>query len=259
MNNGHKEIGTADLFGVFARSLLIQASWSFERMQSLGFAYAIEPVLNKLYPDRAEYESRLKLHLDYFNTQPYLASFILGAVVRMEQDRAAGKKSGTDAQGIKASLMAPLGALGDSFFWGSLKPFAVVIAVALVMAGSWWAPLLFLLIYNIGHVVLRAGALVRGFNSSGDAVELMATYRFTSRARQFKVISLAVLGGILGAMPVWRSEFRPAFPVPGTFIAVSGLALTLVLVAILRSGGSPVKLMLGLAAGCLVLAYAGAI
>lgn len=96
-------------------------------MQSLGFAYAIEPVLKKLYPDRTEYEARLRLHLDYFNTQPYLASFILGAVVRMEQDRAAGKETGTDVQDLKTSLMAPLGALGDSFFWGSLKPFAVVI------------------------------------------------------------------------------------------------------------------------------------
>ena len=127
MNHDRKEIGTADLFGVFARSFLIQASWSFERMQSLGFAYAIEPVLKKLYPDRTEYEARLRLHLDYFNTQPYLASFILGAVVRMEQDRAAGKETGTDVQDLKTSLMAPLGALGDSFFWGSLKPFAVVI------------------------------------------------------------------------------------------------------------------------------------
>jgi PTS system mannose-specific IID component len=259
MNSGHNKIGAADLFGVFARSFLIQASWSFEQMQSLGFAYAIEPVLRKLYPDQAEYESRLKLHLDYFNTQPYLASFILGAVVRMERDRAAGIKQGTDVQDLKASLMAPLGALGDSFFWGSLKPFAVVIAVALVMAGSWWAPLLFLAIYNIGHIVLRAGALVRGFRSGGDVVDLMASYRFTSRARRFKVISLTVLGGIIGAMPLWRPEFRPVFAVPGMLMAVSGLALALVLVAILRSGSSPVKLMLGLAAGCLALAYAGVI
>jgi len=259
MDNRHNGIGPADLFRVFMRSLLIQASWSFERMQSLGFAYAVEPVLKKLYPDRAEYESRLKLHLDYFNTQPYLASFILGAVVRMEQDRAAGRKLESDVHDLKASLMSPLGALGDSFFWGSLKPFAVVTAVALVVAGSWWAPILFLAVYNIGHIALRAGSLMRGFKSGGDIIDLMASYRFTSRARQLKMISLSVIGGILGAMPIWRSEFRPVFPVSGSLMAVSGLALTLVLVAILRRGGSPIKLMLGLAAGCLVLTYAGVI
>jgi hypothetical protein len=42
-------------------------------------------------------------------------------------------------------------------------------------------------------------------------------------------------------------------------MALSGLALTVVLIAIARNGGSPIKLMLGLAACCLVLAYAGVI
>lgn len=257
MHSDHKEIGTADLLGVLRRSFLIQASWSFERMQSLGFAYALEPVLRKLYPDPIEYESRLKLHLDYFNTQPYLAAFILGAVVRLEQDRANGLNAATDIQGFKASLMAPLGALGDSFFWGSLKPLAVVVAAALIITGSWWAPLLFLAIYNSVHIGLRAGVLFRGYRSGGDAVDLMSRYRFTYGARVFKVISLTVLGGMLGMMPLWRPEFRPAVALPGMLIAVSGLTITLILVAVLRRGSSPVKLMLGLAAVCLAMAYAG--
>jgi membrane protein implicated in regulation of membrane protease activity len=37
------------------------------------------------------------------------------------------------------------------------------------------------------------------------------------------------------------------------------LVVTLVLVAILRLGGSPIKLMLGLAALCIALAFAGVI
>jgi hypothetical protein len=36
-------------------------------------------------------------------------------------------------------------------------------------------------------------------------------------------------------------------------------AITMALVAIFRRGGSPIKLMLGLAALCLALAYAGVI
>ncbi len=259
MHSGHEEIGTADLLGVLGRSLLIQASWSFERMQSVGFAYALSPVLRKLYPDRTEYESRLKLHLDYFNTQPYLAAFILGAVVRLEQDRATGLNTTADIRGFKASLMAPLGALGDSFFWGSLKPLAAVLAAALIITGSWWAPLLFLAIYNSVHIGLRVGVLFRGYRSGGDAVDLMSRYRFTYGARVFKVISLTVLGGILGVMPLWRQEFRPAVSMPGMLMAASGLTITLVLVAILRRGSSPVKLMLGLAAVCLAMAYAGVI
>lgn len=228
-------------------------------MQSLGFAFAIGPALKKLYPDRAAYEARLRLHMDYFNTQPYLASFILGAAVRMEEERATGRNEGGDVSGLKAALMAPLGALGDSFFWGALKPLAAVVAVALLMTGYWWAPLLFLTVYNVWHVGLRAGLLFRGYRSGGDAVALMAWYGFMKWAKRFKVITLSVLGGIIGMVPDWRPEFRPIVKMPFFPTTLLWLIFTLALVAVLRRGGSPLKLMFGLAALCLALAYAGVI
>src|SRR5512144_3368608 len=110
MNDNRKVIGIFDLFAVFWRALLIQASWSFDRMQTLGFAYAIEPALRKLYSYQNEYGERLKVHLEYFNTQPYFASFIIGAAVRLEEDRATGRNTAPDIAGLKAALMAPLGA-----------------------------------------------------------------------------------------------------------------------------------------------------
>jgi mannose/fructose/N-acetylgalactosamine-specific phosphotransferase system component IID len=246
-------------FSVFWRALLLQASWSFDRMQTLGFAYAVEPILKKFYPDRKEYEERLKEHLEYFNTQPYFAMFILGAVMRKEEERAAGKSRERDVFSVKTALMAPLGALGDSFFWGALKPFAAIIAVAVLMTGSWWAPLLYLLLFNIWHVSLRIGLLMWGYRSGGDAVSLLNIYNFTKMARLFKIISLTVLGGILGMMPLWRPELKLEYPIPGVVMALSGIACTFGLVALLRRGGSPIKLMFGLAGICLALAYAGVI
>jgi mannose/fructose/N-acetylgalactosamine-specific phosphotransferase system component IID len=259
VNGEDKEMGRSDLRRVFWRSFLIQTSWSFDRMQSLGFAYAIQPVLKKLYPNRAEYESRLKFHMEYFNTQPYLASFILGAVARLEQERASSQDRSADVSGIKTALMAPLGALGDSFFWGALKPLAAVVATALLLANAWWAPFVFLVLYNIVHIGLRAAVLVNGYKSAGDAVALKARYNFTKMAKLFKGVSLFVLGGILGSLPAWRPEFRLAVPLPGIVTAGIGFSLTLILVAVLRRGGSPVKLMLGLAALCLALAFGGVI
>jgi PTS system mannose-specific IID component len=257
VNGKERTVTTLDLVRLFLRSFLIQASWSFDRMQSLGFAYAIQPVLRRLYPDPEEYRSRLELHLEYFNTQPYLAAFILGAAARMEQERAAGRERDADVSALKSALMAPLGALGDSFFWGALTPLAAVVAVALLLTGSWWAPVLFLVLYNTGHVGLRAGVLVWGFRSSGDAVALMDRYRFTKMAKLFKAVSLAVSGGIIGMAAIWRPEFKLPLFARGPLTTAAGLLITLVLVAVLKKGGSPVKLMLGLAAICLALAYAG--
>lgn len=229
-------------------------------MQSLGFAYAIEPALKRLYPDREQYRSRLIAHMEYFNTQPYFASFILGAAVRLEEERATGRNPIADVTAMKNNLMAPLGALGDSFFWGALKPLAALIGVALLLAGVWWGPLLFLVLYNSWHLRLRAGMLVWGYQSAGDVVLLMSRYSFTRMARLFKAMSLAVLGGTLGMLSIWKSEFKPvAVPVPDTVTAVIGLFIALVLVAALRKAGSPVKIMLGTASACVALAYAGVV
>ncbi len=227
-------------------------------MQTIGFAYALDPVLRKIYSDPSEYEARLRVHTDYFNTQPYFASFILGAVVRMEQDRAFGRYAAVDPAGLKKTLMAPLGALGDSFFWGALKPLAASIAVACMFAGFWWAPLLFLVIFNVWHLGLRLAMLFWGYTTEGDAVALLARYGFTKMARRFKIVSLAVLGGILGLMPQWRTEFRPASS-SSAVVLLAGFAVTILLVAFMRRGGSPVKMMLGLAAICVALAWAGVI
>jgi mannose PTS system EIID component len=257
VNDGRKIIGTRDLLAVFRRALLIQAAWSLDKMQALGFAYAIEPALEKLYPDRAEYEERLKAHLEYFNTQPYLASFILGAAVRLEEDRATGRNTDPDVSGLKAALMAPLGALGDSLFWGALKPFASAAAVATLLTGAWWAPFLFLAVYNLVHVGLRMDMLFRGYASGGDAVALMKTYPYMRMALRFKLMALCISGGILGMMPSWMPEFRPSFQAPGLAVSLSAAAVAAASIAIMRRSVSPVKLMLALAALCAVLAYAG--
>jgi len=259
VKSGNKEIGTRNLFTLFLRALLIQASWSFDRMQSLGFAYAIEPFLRRLYPDTKEYESRLKLHLEYFNTQPYLAAFILGAALRLEYERTSGHKYDSDVAELKTALMAPLGALGDSFFWGALKPVAAAVAIAFLVTGLWWAPVLFLVLYNIWHIGLRIAFVFWGYISRGDAVELMRRCRFTRLAKLFKIATLTVLGGILGLLPAWRPELKPDVNIPGIAIALLSLAITLILLMALRKGSSPVKLMLGLAVSCLALAYAGVI
>lgn len=257
MNGRPGEISRLDLVRVFLRSFLIQASWSFDRMQSLGFAFAIEPALRKLYPDREEYRSRLNVHMEYFNTQPYLASFILGAAVRIEEERASGRNTGADVSALKNALMAPLGAMGDSFFWGALKPLAALISVALLFAGVWWGPLVFVAVYNFWHLRLRAEVLLWGYRNAGDVVMLISRYSFTRMARFFKAMALAVLGGTLGMISTWKEEFKPALSLPNVVTAVVALLTTLVLLAALRKGGSPVKIVLGLAALCVALAFAG--
>lgn len=257
MGHDGRIVRTADLMGVVWRSFFIQASWSYDRMQSLGFAFALIPVLRRLYPDKKEYADRLAAHMEYFNTQPYLASFILGAAARLEEDRVLGRDLSMDPSEIKKSLMAPLGALGDSFFWGAFKPFAAAVSVAALFAGLWWAPFLFLILYNAVHVAVRISLVFVGYKSRGDAAELMTKYNFTRFARIFKISSLAVIGCMVGAVSAWNRQFLLPAPFSGFVLASAGAAFVIGLTALLRAGWSPVKLMFGLAALSMLLAWGG--
>lgn len=256
MSGDYRVIGTKDLLKVFLRSLLIQASWSFEMMQSLGFAYSMIPALRKIYPDKKAFEERLLAHASYFNTQPYLSAFILGASVRLEEERAAGRRSDEDISGMKEALMAPLGALGDSLFWAALKPFAAALAVIFILTGSWWAPVLYLIVFNIVHLTIRLGLLLHGYRSGGDFAEFVTRYNLTETARMFKAISLALLGGVVGMMNLWMPELRPG-GMPSVALVLGSMAVVFVVIALMRKGASPIMLMIALAAICIAAAFFG--
>ena len=46
-------LGSATLASIALRANLLQATWNFERQQGIGWAYALQPALEKLYPDAA--------------------------------------------------------------------------------------------------------------------------------------------------------------------------------------------------------------
>ena len=98
---------------VFFNSFFIQSSWSFEKMQSLGFAAAISPAIGEVYRDSPEGKrAALKRHLAFYNAHPYMASPVLGAAIRLEE---AVKEGGAppDAPAALKMVMGPYGAIGD--------------------------------------------------------------------------------------------------------------------------------------------------
>jgi PTS system mannose-specific IID component len=58
----------SDLTKVWWRSQFLQASWNYERMQNIGWCYAMIPVMQKLYSSKEEQTAFLKRHLEFFNT-----------------------------------------------------------------------------------------------------------------------------------------------------------------------------------------------
>lgn len=146
---------------MFLRSFAIQGSWNYRTLQGSGFAFALMPMLRWLHhDDAARLQDAVARHTALFNAHPYLAGVALGAVARMELD-------GEDPaliERLKKVLHGSLGALGDRIIWAGWRPACVLLGlVVLLVTGSAMAAMLvFLIVYNAGHLALRWWALQIG-------------------------------------------------------------------------------------------------
>jgi PTS system mannose-specific IID component len=210
---------------VFWRCLFLQAAWNRRGMQNLGFAYAIEPALDRLYGDRARREEALARHLGFFNCHPYMAAAILGGAIHHEEEVAAGREPGAAPLSYKATLQGPLAAVGDGFFWTALRPFfGAVAAVGLLLQG-WQSVAVAILFYNLVHVVLRAWLFRAGYLRGDDVVALISKLALPRAAERLRAAGVA-LCGVAAALVALRAGV-PAGPQAhlaiGVVVAAAGV------------------------------------
>jgi mannose PTS system EIID component len=208
---------------VFLRSLLLQASWNPKGMQNLGLVYALYPALEVLYPDPEKRREAVQRHLTFFNTHPYVAAAIVGGVLYHEERIAAGEEDPRRVTEFKGALMGPLAALGDGFFWLSLRPAAGALCAALVPWLGAWAAVLFLVLYNVVHFTLRGRLFRMGLQLGDRLVEAVAKARLPTRGARLRAVAAASAGAaaalVGGSSPVvvWPWGRSVTFWWPGRF------------------------------------------
>lgn len=145
------------------RLFAVQGVWTYEKMLGNGIAFAMEPALRRL-PGGAHgerYHAAMVRHRGYFNAHPYLAAVAVGALARAELE-------GLPAAQIdrfRTAAPGPLGSVGDRLVWAGWLPFCS--SLALLAFGLGVSPagvvLLFLGVYNLGHIALRVWGLHVGW------------------------------------------------------------------------------------------------
>lgn len=129
--NTEKKLTQGDLIGMFLRHHLLQNSWCFERMQALGYYYAIMPVVEKFY-SKEEAIERGKMHLEFYNTNPTTSALILGVDAALEEQ----KEPIDVVRSMKNGLIGPLAGVGDSLFGYAARSIIVSIGASLALAGN---------------------------------------------------------------------------------------------------------------------------
>ncbi len=138
------------------RSMFLQASFNYERMQAGGWLYSILPGLKKIHKNKQDLSTSMKHNLEFFNCHPFLITFVMGIILSLEQKKA-------DIQTIRSlrvAAMGPLGGIGDAIF--------MVLGFVLVAYGK--LPLLAIAMVGIAAAVYDFHVSMKTKNNKGGGM-----------------------------------------------------------------------------------------
>ncbi|MDP9177530.1 MAG: PTS system mannose/fructose/sorbose family transporter subunit IID [Gemmatimonadota bacterium] len=180
---------------IYLRLFAVQGAWNYETLLGNGIAFCMEPALRLLPGGRGgeAYTNALSRHARYFNAHPYFAGVAVGALARAELD---GVAPGM-IERFRIALGGPLGSVGDRLVWASWLPLCSLIA--LIAFGLDARPPLvvaiFLLLYNLGHLSLRAWGLRVGFERGLRVADALG-HPLLRRAPQYVGAAASFLAGV---------------------------------------------------------------
>ncbi len=185
---------------VFLRSLVLQASWNPQRMQNLGLLSCLLPLRSSL-PRRDSNADRVfcRRYYEFFNTNPYLANFIIGGLIRLEQEMADGHP--LDARTpltYRDSLGRVFASLGDQLFWLGLRP-AMIMGLCLLgllgyTGGILWAVGAFAFL----QLGLRWWALGKGYRLGTEILGLLRHPFWHAAIRWIRRLAMLITGLVGG-------------------------------------------------------------
>lgn len=245
----------------FGRLLLLQSCWSYEGMQGLGLAYAMEPWLRRLYGGEGRRE--LLRYDCCFNTHPFLAPLEVGMLYGLEEEAARASAAQREQAlkrlaALKTAASCALAGVGDAFFWGALRPASAALALLCGLAAwrlnvpgaVWIMVLVYLAAYDVPALWVRWNGLRWGYQWRADIAHKVKSLRGQRWIRACRAAA-AVLGLALLALTF--------FAAPTRWVRGLGLGATAVylLAARLFPGLTPARVYAAVCAAGIAAAAAG--
>jgi mannose PTS system EIID component len=230
---------------MFLRSFAIQGAFNYRTLVGMGFAFALLPVLRRVYAGRPDaLAEALRRHSGLFNSHPYLAGIALGGVARMEAE---GERPEVIDR-FKVALRGSLGALGDRLVWAGWRPICVSLALLLFLSGApWWSAVAgFLILYNAGHLALRWWAFRLGTEHGLRVGERLRGSRLVLAQDRLPIVGSFLLGALLPITVLAAADaVQPGLVGGGAAIAAAAIGIRL---------GPAVRMPIGVLLGCVLVA-----
>jgi mannose/fructose/N-acetylgalactosamine-specific phosphotransferase system component IID len=184
----------------FGRLLVLQASWTYERMQGIGIGFASAPLLAPLRDDPEQYRAATARAAEYFNANPYLAGLAVGAAARAETDRVPGET----IRRLKTALAGPLGSLGDQLFWVGVVPaLEGLTLLGLAHGAPAWTVAVLVVTFNLIRLSVTYWGLLTGSRAGLGIAAALARSRLTERAERVGHGAGLAVGAALPSVAAW--------------------------------------------------------
>ncbi|MBI6548258.1 PTS system mannose/fructose/sorbose family transporter subunit IID [Xenorhabdus sp. VLS] len=242
------ELTKRDINKMAWRSLLLQASFNYERMQSGGWLYTLLPGLRKIHKEPEDLRNSMKMHMEFINVHPFDITFLSGLVLAMER----AKEKISTIRAVKVALMGPLGGIGDALFWLTWLPICAGIGASLAMQGSLFGPIIFLLMFNIVHFTVRFGLAHYGYQAGTNAIAMLKKHT-KNISHAASIVGMTVIGALVASyvhlstpLVIQAGEAKIALQtgvLDKLMPNLLPLCFTLLVYGLMKRGISPVKLI----------------
>ncbi len=179
------------------RSLFLQGSFNMERMQAAGWLYGILPGLRKIHTNKEDLATSMEHNLEFFNTHPFLVTFVMGIVLALEEQKA----DTNTIRAVRVAAMGPLGGIGDAIFWLTLVPIAAGIGSGFAIESkSIVGAFFFLAAFNLVQFPVRYWLMHWSYKLGTNAIGELTKHSkaFTRSASLLGVFVVGVLTSNFG-------------------------------------------------------------
>ena len=191
-NNNQHLLSKKDITKLGLRSVLLQASFNYERMQAGGWLYSMLPFLKRIYKDDKQgLADCMTDHLDFINTSPPFVAFLMGLILSLEEN----KEDRSTIKGLRVALFGPLAGIGDAIYWFTILPIVAGITASFCKDGNLLGPIIFFLVY-LGIFIMRIFWAHMGYDVGTRAITLIKdNSEIISKAAT--ILGMTVIGGLI--------------------------------------------------------------
>ncbi len=174
------------------RSLQLQSAFNYERMQAAGWLWGILPGLEKIHTNKDDLAISMTHNLEFFNTHPFLVTFVMGIVLSLEQQKA----DIATIRSVRVAAMGPLGGIGDALFWFTFIPIVAGITANMAMDENLMGPVLYFVLAFGLQMVIRFFLMNWSYKLGSSAIGAL-----TKNAKEFtraaSILGVFVVGALV--------------------------------------------------------------